>query len=132
MKRKRTQSSYDQARFFQDFDKPEFDWDLGDEFQKEARNAQLVDIMNKNVRLPVEWAENQPMGSWENGVIDAIDKHRGRSVENDIMPGVIQDGRFFRCSKRVDGQTISATFADRESAIDYMTRLNLAYQRYVR
>ncbi len=126
------QLSRDDQAFMDEFNRdaetnPNSDWG------KQRAKAKRRDITNRQQRLPMELIESIPYGSYEKQIIDAIDMERNRRESNDIAPGIIKDGRIYRCSKFIPGHgCIKASFMTEEAARDYMDRLNAAYNRLVR
>lgn len=81
----------------------------------------------------MEFIESIPMGSYEAKIIDAIDNERNARESNDIAPGIIKDGRIYRCSKFIPGHgSIRANFLSEEDARNHMAKLDAAYARLCR
>lgn len=123
--------SPDDQAFYEAFEK-EAEGSAETEWGKERRKSARADIYNRGALLPMEFIESQSYGGWEDKMIEAIDTDRGASVKNDIEPGIIRDGRFFRCAKYTPEKTLTAVFLDEEAAREWMSKVTAAYDKVCR
>lgn len=121
----------DELAFFEEFEK-DAEGTAATEWGKTRRRAAKADIYNRGSLLSMDFIENQSYGGWEDKLIQAIDADRRVSEKNDIEPGIIKDGRFYRCSKYTPEKTLTAIFLDEESARDWMKRVTEAYNKVCR
>lgn len=125
--------SADEQAFYDEFEREANGIGPTSEWAKDRAKAKRRDITNRLRSQPMEFIESLPFGSYEKQIIDAIDNERNARESNDIAPGIIRDGRIYRCSKFIPGQgCVKANFLDEESARNYMDKLNAAYNRLAR
>lgn len=124
--------SPDEQAFYDDFEREANGESPVSSWGKSRAKDKRADITNRGRRLSMEFINDAPYGSWEKVIIDQIDNERSARESNDIAPGIIRDGRLFRCSKFTPNGTLKAVFADEESARDWMMKTNKAYDRVCR
>lgn len=127
----REKLSGDEQAFFDEFTK-EAEGSADSIWGKERRKSARADIYNRGTLLSMDYMENQSYGGWEDRLIEAIDADRRVSPKNDIAPGIIKDGRFYRCSKYTPEQTLTAIFLTEEAALEWMDKVTKAYNKVCR
>lgn len=123
--------SEDEKRFYDEFEE-DADGTATTEWGKSRRKAARADITYRKAQLGMDFIDSQPYAGWEMGLINAIDAERQANEANDIEPGIIRDGRMFRCSKWTTNGTLKAAFMDLDAAKEWMTKVTEAYNRLAR
>lgn len=123
--------SEDERRFYDEFEE-DADGTATTEWGKQRRKAARADITYRKASLSMDFIDSQPYAGWEMGLINAIDAERGANEANDIAPGIIKDGRMFRCSKWTPNGTLKAAFLDQDAAFEWMDAVTKAYDKLAR